>query len=139
MINENNRENMNCFTSDNKRPCLDNLNNRIYDLYIRKLGKKRTFKEMDAYNQDNIEKGLSSLTINKRLKLRRNNQYLPVEYQIPVSQFCDTNKDGQKLNVEEEISSEDNFDIGKEKKLVESYYAEKNHLLAQLMFGNYNC
>jgi hypothetical protein len=139
MINEINRENMNYPSTKNKRPCLDNLNNRIYELYIRKLGKKRTFQEMDAYNQVNIERGLASLTITKRFKINNNNQFLPVEYKVPIEKFCHKTQSDQKLIHEESQHLPEIliFDIEKEKKMVEAYYSEKNQFLSQLMFGNY--
>lgn len=85
--------------------------------------RKRLFSEMDV-DAKGIEKGLSTLTINKKIKINSNNDYIPKTYSI-----------FRKSNAEEIIDNKE-LDMDREKLLVENYYHQKNKLLFQAMFGN---
>jgi hypothetical protein len=129
---------------------------------INKFRRKRIFKdtEMDAFNHNNIEKGLSNLTINKKFKITGNNKYNDIVLEIPVNQYLtnssssiDESKRERKMMINyDEIDNEENCNLNKnnnnnnnintkldmdiEKQLVEDYYSQRNKMLFNEMFGN---
>ena len=121
---------------------VEKLSNRLYHLYIRKLGKKRTFKEieMDHISEENLEKNFSTFSLSKRYKLNKNDHYIQIESQVPFKQsngFISA-VTASRDNSGDELVSLSTFDIEKEKKIVEEYYSHNNQKLLQMMFGNHH-
>jgi hypothetical protein len=136
-----NREQGSCYDLE----CIngvEKLSNSLYHLYIRKLGKKRTFKEieMDQISQENLEKNFSTVGLSKRYKLNKNDHYIQIESQVPVKQSNDfiSSEIASQDNSADELVSISTFDMEKEKKIVEEYYSQKNQQLLHMMFGHHH-
>jgi hypothetical protein len=91
--------------------------------------RKRLFSEMDV-DAKGIEKGLSSLTITKKMKLNSDNAYIPKTCNLIQNSPKESNSDEINKNLNSKI------DMDQEKHLVENYYSQKNKLLFQAMFGS---
>jgi hypothetical protein len=119
-------------SNNNLNDHLSNLNMKSLDQEMSSMRakysrKKRLFSEMDLDAQG-LEKGLSSLTLTKKIKLNSDNQFVTKVIPFHVQDL----KNISEINsIETPIVNMDN-----EKKLVECYYAQKNKILFDAMFGN---
>ena len=121
----------------------NSLKNDKSNLYTKKLGKKRNYKEIEnnSFSDEYFEKRFSNLTITKKFKLNSNDKYLLIEHHIQVDHFIEKSKNEDKLyydNQQVNLSNLRNFDIENEKKMVQAFYSQKNRLLSDLMFGSQN-
>jgi hypothetical protein len=101
------------------------------------INRKRKYDEINNYpgyeinsSDDQITDDFSNLTINKKLRINSNDEYIEKTYLI--SNQNDNN--APKMNEKENKNSKINMEH--EKVFVEEYYEKKNKELWNLMFGN---